>query len=258
MTSIWCANIRSLHTNMPQLHEISFELSKTPDELKAPVNRNSVSRFLDIPPETVRRHCDVLMARGVLVDKYGGLICSGLNRAFRGGLDPVGSVCADALARMYGRLRDDGIALPNAVWTSPGTSPASARHMWVRAVARLTADFLLLFLSQVLRDWRLGVGSSLVLLFVAATDEKATAIRDIANGLGMSIETVRRRVLDLRTRGLLEGDQWEATISSKIAARLFHPALQRQNAKFAHRLFSTLENLARYQIETASLSGKSK
>jgi DNA-binding Lrp family transcriptional regulator len=244
--TIWNANTRAMHANLNELHAMSFELSAVPPERKVPISRNAVARFLATPTETVRRRCDTLLERGILVEREAGLVCVDLGRAFRQGHDRLARVCADAVAGMYDTLEHEGIELPGAVWRLPAPvqGVSKVRQMWIRAVARLALDYLLLVFSEMLNEWRLGILSTLILLSVAESPGKT--IRDAANDLRRSAETIRRRVADLRAQGLLIDGHAGLHVASMVATRFFNPMLQRRCERYTQRLFVLLDQLAEH------------
>lgn len=262
--AVWNSNSRHLSANPASLHAVCFPDHRIPEAAKRPVSRNAISRFLNLPFETSRRRIESLLRKDILADAGGALVCTGSCEGYVGGFGADTAHRPETLAWMYGRLAASGLVLPDAGWMSGG---ATVHQDLSKAVSMLSAELLLLYLSEAFRTFDHGVLPVLMLLSIAHRGDAhllglggyrpiagdsdgfihgVTTRKQLAQLLNRPAETVRRVALDLIERGLVieRGDGLVA--SDEISKQLQAPTFVRHNRIAAMRVFASLNNLSGY------------
>jgi hypothetical protein len=253
LTSIVQANV-ALIFRRADMNTAYAELgSAPPDELRRPVSINALASSLRLPFETVRRRVRNLAARNLCRLVEGGVIVpqsvlttpSYLTKAF---------ACYERLRSFYYELRERGL-----LTTLPPPPVAVAEgHMPVRAVARLTSDYVLRVIDDMVTLTG-GLVNGFILLGVIrgnvehlgpdAPERKAVApdqalpdevrrpvrLSAVAARVGLPAETARRHVADLIRRGLI----------TKVAGGLMVPGEALASAPVAQFIAKNQTNLQR-------------
>lgn len=93
-----------------------------PDPLKRGVSRGSLSRFLNLPPETVRRRADRLKREGIFVEREDGLLVSEANQFQFGNNHHLQQVNLAFVKKLLTDLSRIGIYGPDDIDLSARTS----------------------------------------------------------------------------------------------------------------------------------------
>jgi len=221
LTSIVQANVTVIFRQADMNLAYAALASAPPDELRRPVSVNALASSLRLPFETVRRRVRNLVARdfcrlvegGVIVPQSALTTPAYLTNAF---------AAYERLRTLYYELRDRGLiaGLP------PPTGAFGENQAPVRAVARLTSDYVLRVIDE-LMTLAGGLINGIVLLGVfrgniehlgpdaaerqaVAPDEalpdgvrRPVRLSTVARRVGLPAETARRHVADLARRGLV-------------------------------------------------------
>ena len=237
LAAISQANV-ALITRDPDLQHTYASLDQPPpDELRRPVSINAIAGSLRIPFETTRRRIAALIEAGVLQSTRRGVILplAPLNSAY---YRAVAEANYALVRSLYFRLRQIGMLSDLA---RPNTPPFDPDSPPIRLVIRLSADYLLRLVDPLQRN--IGdLVSGLILLdvfhantehlldadggdeggewtengFVSDSDRRPVSAADIARRLGISHETVRRRLIRLVADGKCERCDEGYWVTSRI------------------------------------------
>jgi hypothetical protein len=240
------------------------------DDMRRPVSMNALAASLGIPFETVRRRVSAMVKSGHCAFADGGVIVptAVLARphyyvqAFR---------AYERLRAFYYELRDLGLLPelpPPSVDLAGGTFP-------VRAVSRLAGSYVLRIVEMMGSAGTLAEGDlvdTLILLEVFRSNvehvphdnrggegfeigdmirddqRRPVAVSALARRVGLPLETVRRRVASLKTRGACRRVSGGLIIPADALANSTLPRALAGNAANLARLFGSLSRLGVLQI----------
>jgi len=267
--STWNANTHHLDNDLRSRNRACFGPGVLPMEDRRGTSRSALARFLNLPVETVRRRVDILIAKRVMLERTDGLIS-----LVAGGMSDARGVAivranTGAFARFYESLLADGLDLAPAEWLEqlPG-GDVQTRPEWTRAVMRSSAEFVLLATSEALTAFGLGFSTLRVFLTVlrrniADIDEPLTELRgiamypdhlrvavtaaDVRRTVRMPHATVRRKIVELKTRGMVIDVAGGLIVPGHVLQKpVYATGLASHKAKQVKRMFAALHALSDY------------
>jgi predicted DNA-binding transcriptional regulator len=275
--AIWNANSRQQVADVRAAYRRCFAVyAADPLGKQSGISRSAVSRLLNIPLETVRRRVAALVRNGIVTENVDGLICAGFVDAYDGNFAVVERNNADALACMYNRIVEDGIALPPAPWiaTADGKRLDRAAEEWVAAVTLYSIEYQVLMLSEMLSVFKIRFVQMFILLTVfmhnvehllSGTASRAVpyilpdplrhgaARKAIEQYLALPNETVRRQIFGLLSKGFLVEREDGLIVPGRVAAQCFDETLlSAHNTRYLTATLSRLHALADYQTTQAA------
>ena len=178
-----------------------------PDKLRRAAQAPTLARNLGLPLETVRRRVRRLAADGVFDLNRRGVLFS--QRALRSAAHRVLlEEVYDLTRELYGRLQQAGLISPMAL-PAPRTGMPSPAAPPLRIVLRQAADSFI-EVGRAFAGIAGGVPEGFILMDVVAEASGPRRPRnaaEVAHDLGLSVESVRRRLAELNALGLCaEGD----------------------------------------------------
>ncbi len=151
-TAIWNANTRHVYANFELLDNFCLEGVFVPEEEMRGASCNTISQFLNVPFETVRRRTRRMSSMGFLSKRAAGLFAVGLRNALFFELPALELTNARSLARHYGRLAAAELPAANWIRLFDDEEATQLRRQFARIAYRSTFDFAMLFLSNRLHD----------------------------------------------------------------------------------------------------------
>lgn len=211
--------------------------SPAPDQVRRPVSLSAIAASLSLPYETVRRRAGRLRQAGVLeITDHGAIV----PESFLASPAYLNSVVA-AHARLYRffcELRAAGLmeALPPSRYPPEPSVPIRASLRPLAEYLLRTSENLTALTGEMIAGLAffglIGAGSSL--------PPPASSVAEIARGLAMPHETIRRHLAALAEAGWATRVGRGFTVSQAVIERPAMQALLRDNAVNLHRLFTTL------------------
>lgn len=232
-----------------------------PDDMRRPVSMNALAASLSLPFETVRRRVRGLIQAGMCQAVDGGIVVPTAVvsspqylRVTTAAYERLGGFYRQLMA--YGLLKD----LPPAnVELQPDLVP-------LRTVARISTDYLLRVVDSLVR----AVGNmiqGLILLEVVRSNtehlhphqrggegaladdfvpdglRRPVSVTEVAQRLGLPIETVRRHVTEMQARGLCVRATGGLLVPAEVLARPAFAQFTAENLTNLNRMFASLSQL---------------
>lgn len=250
VTTVTQANVEALMRNSALQAAYATYRAVPPDELRRPIRINALAQSLRLPFETVRRRVNRLALLGVCRNSPDGLVVPARRLALPGHRETL-EAAYRKLSELHTILAEWGI-LPEL------TAPPLAEPLPLRAAARLSSEYLLrivalateavgdavdaaiwleVFRSNTEHDHRAACSG-------AEADRKPVTGALVARRLGISAETVRRRLHGLIARGSCA---WACGGAVVPDAALERPAV-------VHLADRNLDNLKRLYTRLAALT----
>ena len=233
-----------------------------PEDLRRPASVNALASSLNMPFETVRRRLAAMTEAGICISTPAGVIVSGAAT----NAPPYRRACEVQYAMLqvfYARLRTAGAVGP----PPPPTHALAGAEPPYRLAGRVTTEYVLRF-TEPLRIHVPDVVSGLALLelihanteglpddegggdgagpegFVDDARRRPVTATELAARLGLPGETLRRRVAQLRERGLVRSvGRAGCIVPSEALARPPFVQFMLDNRVHLSRLFACLGEL---------------
>jgi hypothetical protein len=270
--AIWNANSRHQVTDVRAAYRCCFAgLPADMLDKSCGISRSAISRLMNIPLETVRRRVAILVRTGIVADSPDGLIFAGFADAYDGNFAVVERNNADALAHLYNRIVEDGVALPPAPWiaTAGGNRLDRVREEWVAAVTLYSTEYQVLMLSEMLSVFGIRFVPMLILATVLMRNvehllngtasravpyilpdplRRGVTRKAIEQHLALPDETVRRQIFGLLSKGFLIEREDGLIVPGQVASQYFdETSLSAHNTRYMTATFARLQALADYR-----------
>lgn len=260
------ANVEPLMRDIGLQRAYATYASPPPDDLRRPISINAVAQSLGLPFETVRRRIARLSPFGAYRTTRDGvyvprsvLKAPGHRKALQAG--------HDRLRALYGRLLAMG-ELTEADDVGPrwdGDPP-------LRAVARISAEYLLRFVEPLIAELGDAVNVAVWLEIQRSNTEAATAkglgweaaerkpagVSVVARRVGLPVQTVRRRIDALVAAGACERARGGVVVPLETLRRPEFMVIADKNRANLERMFASLGRLGVLGAWRKALDGQAR